>query len=66
MGYLNESSALDRSDLGRVAQALCEHAHHAAEPNGYACPPYIKDGYPFLTALKRDLKLLERLSSEVF
>ncbi|MEN6474773.1 MAG: YlxR family protein [Syntrophaceae bacterium] len=66
MGYLSESGAADRSDLGRVAHALCEHARHGAEPNGYACPAPIKEGYPFLPALARDLKLLERLSSEVF
>lgn len=66
MGYLSESAAADRSDQGRVVHGLCEHAWHSVEYNGYACPTPIKDGYPFLPALTRDLKLLERLSSEVF
>ena len=66
MGYLDVSRAADRSDMGRFAQGLCEHARRGTEPDGYADPGPIKDGYPFLPALKRDLKLLERLSSEVF
>ncbi len=68
MGYLSESAAAERSDLGCIAHGLCEHAWHGhgVESNGYTCPAPIKDGYPFLPALTRDLKLLERLSSEVF
>jgi|GEM_PF-2565718 len=66
MGYLSEYNAVDWSDLGRFAHDLCEHARHGAKPNGYASPTPIKEGYPFLPALARDLKLLERLSSEVF
>lgn len=66
MGYLSECSAATRSELGRVAHGLCEHARRGADFNGYVCPAPIKDGYPFLPALMRDLRLLERLSSEVF
>lgn len=66
MGYLKESGVEDWSDQVRIAHALCENTRSGAEPDGYACPAPIKDGYPFLPALARDLKLLERLSSEVF
>jgi len=66
MGYLSGYNTADRSDQGRVAHGLCEHAWHGVESNGYVYPAPIKDGYPFLPALTRDLKLLERLSSEVF
>jgi len=66
MGYLMESGAAEWSEPGRVTLAICARARHGAEPEGYACPAPIKDGYPFLPALARDLKLLERLSSEVF
>jgi len=66
MGYLEETVAAEWSDPDRIAHALYARARHGAEPEGYACPAPIKDGYPFLPALARDLKLLERLSSEVF
>lgn len=66
MGYLKESGVEDWSDPLGIARALCEHNRLGVEPGGYAGPAPIKDGYPFLTALARDLQLLERLSSEVF